>query len=63
MTDEVRGKLAALGGLQVIARGSSGQYSGTVKRPAEIARELGVDYLLIGKVRWEKAAGGPAGCG
>jgi len=58
VTDEVRGKLASLSGLQVIARSSSGQYKKTSKSPQEIGRELGVDYLLTGTVRWEKAAGG-----
>jgi serine/threonine-protein kinase len=55
MTDEVRGKLAALSGLQVIAHRSAAEYKGTTKSFREIGRELGVDYLLIGKVRWEKA--------
>jgi TolB-like protein/Flp pilus assembly protein TadD len=55
MTDEVRGKLAALNGLQVIAHRSAAEYKGTTKSYREIGRELGVDYLLIGKVRWEKA--------
>ena len=54
VTDEVRGKLAALPGLQVIARSSSGEYKKTTKSPQEIGRELGVDYLLTGTVRWEK---------
>jgi serine/threonine-protein kinase len=58
ITDEIRGKLAALPGLQVTASASSAQYKRTAKTPAEIGRELGVDYLLTGKVRWEKAAGG-----
>jgi serine/threonine-protein kinase len=58
VTDEVRGKLASLSGLQVIARSSSGQYKKTGKSPQEIGRELGVDYLLTGTVRWEKSAGG-----
>jgi TolB-like protein/Flp pilus assembly protein TadD len=58
VTDEVRGKLASLAGLQVIARSSSGQYKKTSKSPQEIGRELGVDYLLTGTVRWEKGAGG-----
>ena len=57
VTDEVRTKLAQVAGLEVIARGSSIEYRGTAKRPAEIARELGADYLLTGTVRWEKAAG------
>ena len=57
VTDEVRTKLAQVAGLEVIARGSSNEYRGTTKRPAEIARELGADYLLSGTVRWQKAAG------
>src|SRR6185312_16139876 len=58
VTDEVRGKLASLSGLQVIARSSSGQYKKTTKSPQEIGGELGVDYLLTGTVRWEKGAAG-----
>jgi serine/threonine-protein kinase len=54
MADEVRSKLAGLPGLEVIARGSSSQYLGSGKSPAEIAAELGVPYLLTGTVRWEK---------
>jgi serine/threonine protein kinase len=54
VTDAVRGKLVALPGLQVIARGSSSQYRGTTKTPQEIGRELGVQYLLSATVRWEK---------
>jgi serine/threonine protein kinase/TolB-like protein/Tfp pilus assembly protein PilF len=58
VTDEVRGKLAALPGLQVTARSSSNLYKKTTKSPQEIGRELGVDYLLTGTVRWEKGAAG-----
>jgi serine/threonine-protein kinase len=58
ITDEIRGKLAALPGLQVTASASSAQYKRTTKTPEEIGRELGVDYLLTGKVRWEKDAAG-----
>ena len=58
MTDEIRGRLSALQGLQVIARGSSNQYLGSTKSPAEIARELGAQYLLTATVRWEKSEGG-----
>jgi serine/threonine-protein kinase len=54
MTDEVRGKLAGLRGLRVIAHRSAAEYKGTTKSFQEIGRELGVDYLLVGKVRWEK---------
>jgi serine/threonine protein kinase/TolB-like protein len=58
VTDEIRGKLSALPGLQVTARSSSSQYKDTPKSPAEIGRELGVDYLLTGTVRWEKGGSG-----
>ena len=44
--------------LEVIARGSSVPYAGGKVRPADVARELGVRYLLTGTVRWAKQADG-----
>jgi serine/threonine-protein kinase len=58
ITDEVRGKLATLGGLKVIASSSAGQYKHSNKTPEQIAQELGVQYLLVGKIRWEKRQDG-----
>ena len=58
VTDEVRGKLASLPGLQVTASNSSSEYKKTTKTPQQIGQELGVQYLLVGKVRWEKVGGG-----
>jgi TolB-like protein/Flp pilus assembly protein TadD len=58
MTDAVRGKLTALPSMRVTGSNSSGQYKETTKTPREIGRELGVDYLLTGKVRWAKAKDG-----
>src|SRR5512146_1803595 len=58
VTEAVRGKLSRLPGLEVIAQTSSNEYRHTTKRPQEIARELGADYLLRATVRWEKVAGG-----
>ena len=58
LTDAVRGKLTELPGLQVIARTSSSQYKHTSKSPQQIGRELGVEYLLTGTVRWEQEGGG-----
>ncbi len=60
VTDEVRTKLAQIGGLEVIARGSSEEYRHSGKRPHEIARELGADYLLTGRIRWDKRPGQPS---
>ena len=58
ITDEIRGKLTSLPGLQVIARGSSTPYKKTTKTPKQIADELEVGYLLTATVRWEKNGGG-----
>ena len=57
VTDEIRGKLATIPGLQVTASRSAAEYKKSSKDLATIARELGVDYLLVGKVRWEKGEG------
>jgi serine/threonine-protein kinase len=54
VTDAVRGKLASVPGLQVIASASANEYKQTRKPPQLIARELGVTYLLVGKIRWQK---------
>ena len=58
VTEEVRGKLSNLSGLMVIARSSSAQYKQTTKPPQQIARELGVQYLLAGTIRTELGATG-----
>jgi TolB-like protein len=60
VSDAVRGKLAALPGLRVIAGTSSGQFRHTAKPPQEVARELGVRFLLVGKVRREVRTGDSA---
>ena len=52
ITDEVRGRLARVGGLAIIGSGSSGGYRGSSMPQTQIARELGADYLLVGRVRW-----------
>src|SRR5438093_13152252 len=57
MSDEVRGKLASLPGFVVVASTTSNQYRRTAKPMEQVARELGARYLVVGKVRWEKASG------
>ncbi len=57
ITDAVRGKLTGLPGMRVTGSNSSRQYRGTEKSPQEIGRELGVDFILVGNVRWQKSAG------
>jgi len=58
VTDAVRGKLTGIAGLGVIGSNSSGQYRHTTKTAQQIGEELGVRYLLIGKVRWAKGPNG-----
>ncbi len=56
ITDEIRSKLSALGGLRLIATASSNQYRHTAKPEDQIARELGVHYLLTGHIQWEQGS-------
>jgi TolB-like protein len=51
VSDAVRGKLARLSEVRVIARASSVPYRQAGDPPEEIARALGVSYLLTGVVR------------
>ncbi len=52
LTEEVTGRLSGLSGLGVIARTSAMQYKKTTKTLQEIGRELGVQYVLQGTIRW-----------
>ncbi len=58
VTDAVRGELTSIPGLEVVASRSSRDYVETRKSPRQIGRELNVDYLLVGSVRWEKPRAG-----
>ena len=51
ITDEIRNKLAGVQNLVVIARASSMQYKGKTTSPQQIAKELGVRWLLTGTVQ------------
>ncbi|MDF3053887.1 MAG: protein kinase, partial [Geminicoccaceae bacterium] len=57
VTDEIRGRIARLPGLQVIASGSTARYRDST-RLEEVGRQLGARYLLTGKVRREPGARG-----
>ena len=51
ITDEIRNKLTGVQNLVVIARASSMQYQGKSLPPQQIAKELGVRWLLTGTVQ------------
>lgn len=54
ITEEITTDLAALSGLGVISRTSSMQYKKTAKSLRQIGKELNVDYILEGTIRWER---------
>jgi TolB-like protein/tRNA A-37 threonylcarbamoyl transferase component Bud32/Tfp pilus assembly protein PilF len=58
ITEEITSRLAMIPTLGVISRTSAEQYRATDKSIKEIGRELGVEYILEGSVRWEKSAQG-----
>lgn len=59
MTEEITARLAGVKDLGVIARTSILQYKGTTKPLDQIGKELRVDYILEGTVRWQKGSSGP----
>ncbi|MEP6591399.1 MAG: protein kinase [Gemmatimonadota bacterium] len=58
IVDELRDRLARLGKFTVIASTSADKYRGSAKSATEIASELHVDRVLMGKVRWVTGANG-----
>ena len=59
VTDEITSRTGQLGGLEVIARSSAAKYAGRDPDLAAIARDLDVDYVLEGSIRWQRAPDGP----
>jgi TolB-like protein/DNA-binding SARP family transcriptional activator len=57
LTEAIGLRLGGVRSLGVIASQSAMQYKGTNKSLAQIGRELRVQYVLQGSVRWEKTAG------
>ncbi len=57
VTEEITSRLGTVPSLSVISRTSALQYANAGKTIGQIGRELGVDFILEGTVRWEKASG------
>ena len=53
ITEELTARLARIEGLGVIARTSVIRYKKTEETIAEIGKELGVDFILEGTIRWQ----------
>lgn len=57
ITEELTGRLTAVGDLAVIAPTSARQYADSERSPQEIGEELDLDYLMQGSVRWGGGSG------
>ena len=55
ITDEITSRLASIAGIGVISRTSALKYGDGTKTVKEIGKELGVDYVLEGTIRWDKS--------
>ncbi len=58
LSEEIMSRLSALSDLGVISRTSAFQYKNTEKMIKDIGKELGVDYVLEGTVRWNREPDG-----
>ena len=59
LSEAITTRLGTVPSLGVIARQSAMGYKKTTKSPQAIGKELGVEYILAGTVRWEKSARRP----
>jgi len=55
VSDELTSRLTSIAGVRVMSFGSTRQYRNTTKSRADVGRELGADYLLEGRVRWDRS--------
>ena len=58
VTDEITTRLAAIHDLRIVARTTATRYKNSDKPIRQIARELGVDFVLEGAVRWDDSGAG-----
>ncbi len=54
VTEEITSKLASIGNIGVISRSSAEKLANSNKSTKEIGKELGVNYILSGTIRWAK---------
>ena len=59
LSEAITTRLGSVPSLSVIAQQSAIGYKKTTKSPQVIGKELGVDYILAGTVRWEKSTRRP----
>ena len=58
MTDEITTRLGSVTSISVVPRRAAQRYASSDMGIREIGRKLGVDYILVGSVRWAAGANG-----
>jgi serine/threonine-protein kinase len=61
MTDEITSRLDGVSGLALVPRRAAQRYVTSELTLRDIGRELGVEYLLVGSVRWAGGSEAPTG--
>jgi eukaryotic-like serine/threonine-protein kinase len=61
MTDEITSRLDGVSGLAVVPRRAAQRYVTSGMTLRDIGRELGVEHLLVGSVRWAGGSEAPTG--
>jgi serine/threonine protein kinase/tetratricopeptide (TPR) repeat protein len=56
ITEEITSKLASIGNIGVISRNSAEKLAKSNKSTEEIGKELGVNYILSGTIRWARGS-------
>lgn len=57
ITDEITGRLGTVASIGVISRNSAMHYAGKVWETKKVGKELNVEYIIAGTVRWAYSAG------
>jgi len=55
VSDELTTRLTSVAGVRVLSTNATREYRNTTKPRKQVGQELGVDYLLAGNVRWDRA--------
>jgi TolB-like protein/Tfp pilus assembly protein PilF len=60
ISEEITSRLSTVGELGVISRTTASQYDRGGKTMRQVGRDLGVDYVIEGTVRWARSSTGPS---
>ena len=56
ITDEITGRLGTIQNIGVISRNSASHYAGKIWNTKQVGKDLNVEYIIAGTVRWSRSA-------